>query len=313
MMSFCNDVKYELARIIPEKECCQKAELSALMAVNGSVAENGKGEIVLHGAAENAPTARKIYKLLKERYQLISSVNKKEIKRFKKNHIYEVETPLSNEKHWIIEELNLNHGKNEKKPHTGRFLIRKTCCKRAFLRGIFLGRGFVNRPEVDYHLEIVINDEGLAAFIQNLLDKFELDARQVERKNNLVIYIKESEKIVDFLRVVGASKALLDFENVRIIKSMRNDVNRQVNCETANLAKIVDASVRQAELIQKLAAEKGIDLLPPQLRQLAEARLSYPDYSLKELGAILEPPLSKSGVAYRMKKLEKYIEDLSNH
>ncbi|MPN40483.1 putative sporulation transcription regulator WhiA [bioreactor metagenome] len=136
--------------------------------------------------------------------------------------------------------------------------------------------------------------------------KLSLEARISERKNSLLLYIKESEKIVDFLRLVEASKALLDFENVRIVKSMRNQVNRQVNCETANLAKTVDASVRQVEMIEKLLDKIGVKGLPPNLRDLAMLRLDYPDSTFKEMGVMLDPPLTKSGVAYRMKKLEGF-------
>ncbi|MDD2619125.1 MAG: DNA-binding protein WhiA [Syntrophomonadaceae bacterium] len=310
-MSFSNEVRNELARIIPEKECCIKAELLALMAVNGVTVDIGEGNTLLRGIAENAATARKMYKLLKEAYQLQVSVRIIKQKRFHKQHIYEVNSVLKADRLWIARELNIRSDQEYCNYEDNSHLIRKSCCKRAYLRGIFLSRGFVNRPEVDYHLEIVVNDRWLAAEIQELLDKFALEARGIERKNHLVIYIKESDKIADFLRVVGASKALLDFENVRIIKSMRNDVNRQVNCETANLSKTINASLRQTELIKRLAASNGLETLSPQLRELALARIKYPDYSLKELGAAMNPPLSKSGVAYRMRKLENHIEDLS--
>lgn len=311
-MSFSNEVRNELARIIPDKGCCIKAELSALMAVNGTAVETGTGDILLRTVAENAATARKIYKLFKEAYQLQAAVKVIRQRRFNKQHVYEVESLLRPDKSWIMNELNLAFEQGKRKSVNNRRLLRKNCCKRAYLRGIFLNRGFVNRPEVDYHLEIVVNDRWLAAEIQELLDKFALEARGIERKNNLVLYIKESEKIADFLRVVGASKALLDYENVRIIKSMRNEVNRQVNCETANLGKTIDASLRQLELIKGLTDTDGLEILPSHLRELALARITYPDYSLKELGAAMNPPLSKSGVAYRMRKLEQYIEEIPN-
>lgn len=312
-MSFSNEVKNELARIIPEKECCIKAELSAFMAVNGTASETGGGDILLRAVAENAVTARKIYRLLKEAYQLQAAVKIIKQRRFNKQHIYEVESCLESDKLWIIRELNVALDQGKRKAESNRALLKKGCCRRAYLRGIFLSRGSVNRPELDYHLEIVVHERWLAGEIQELMDKFDLEARGIERKNYLVLYIKESEKIADFLRVVGASKALLDFENVRIIKSMRNEVNRQVNCETANMGKTIDASLRQIELINRLADSNGLEILPLQLRELAIARSTYPDYTLKELGAIMNPPLSKSGVAYRMRKLEKYIEDIPDY
>lgn len=189
-------------------------------------------------------------------------------------------------------------------------LLGKNCCRRSFIRGMFLSRGFISRPEGNYHLELVLNDSRLAADAVRLLTKVKLEVRRAERKSHLVIYIKDSEMIVDFLRLIGANKALLDFENVRILKSMRNAVNRQVNCETANLAKTIDAAVRQVELMRRLMNSQKWDLLTPQLKELARLRMQHPECTLKELGDLLSPALSKSGVAYRMRRLEKAAEDL---
>lgn len=312
-MSFSNDVRNELARLMPEKECCCKFELAALLNSNGSLEDREKDGILLKVTAENAATARKIFLLLKESYQLQSRVQVEKSKRFKKNRCYEVNTYFQQDDLWILEELNFS-GKDFK---TGlrikQVSIKNNCCKRAFLRGVFLSRGFINRPEGNYHLEIVFNNSRLLKFVQKLLGSFDVQARSIERKHHLLLYIKESEKIVDFLRVVGANKALLEFENVRIIKSMRNSVNRQVNCETANLAKTVDASIRQVALINRLIRENRLQNLSPQLKELAMLRITFPDNSLKELGLMLDPPLSKSGVAYRMRKLEDLAEEvLSN-
>jgi DNA-binding protein WhiA len=185
----------------------------------------------------------------------------------------------------------------------------KNCCKRSYLRGLFMCKGFINRPEANYHLEMVFNDTRMARDVKKLTGKLDLETGVGERKNNLIVYIKDSEKIVDFLRLIGTSKSLLEFENVRIIKSMRNQVNRQVNCETANLGKTIDASVRQVELIESLIAKLGIGKIPLQMRELALLRIDHPDSTLKELGAMMSPPLTKSGVAYRMRKLEIFAEE----
>lgn len=306
-MSYSNDVRNELTRVMPEKDCCRKAELSALLASSARWEEAGAGSINLIVHAENAATARKIYKLLKDSYGLQAAVSSEVKKYFGKNHVYEVSACIKPEDAWIQEEL-MPFPRTPGRPGTSS-LLGKSCCKRSYLRGIFLSRGFVNRPEGDYHLEITFNDAHLAAEVQKLLGRFELHAHTFERKNSSVVYIKESEKIADFLRVVGASNALLDFENVRIIKSMRNNVNRQVNCETANLAKTIDASLRQTDLIEGLIARGGLEALPPNLRELAMLRIEYPDNSLQELGEMLKVPLSKSGVAYRMRKLERLAEE----
>lgn len=307
-LSFANDVRNELARIIPEKECCKMAELSALLLTSAQIRRQSEGRYNLEAIVEKAATARKIFTLLKSQ-KLPASVRMEKRKRFTKTRVYLVNTLIENEQDFKnIQRINIIDRDLKIKPLVNQELIARACCKKAFLRGLFLNRGFINRPEGEYHLELVINDAKLAAEIQKIMVRFKIPARQGERKNSLLLYIKESEKIVDFLRVVGASTALLDFENVRIIKSMRNNVNRQVNCETANLAKTVDAAVRQTELIKKLLIQDGWEGIPPQYMQLAQLRIDFADSTLSELGMMLEPPLSKSGVAYRMRKLEEYAE-----
>jgi DNA-binding protein WhiA len=303
-MSFSNDVRNELARIIPEKICCQKAELAALLMLRANLGQDQNGELCLTTTVENATPARKIYRLLKEAYGLSSTVRVQEKKRFKKSRLYVVETPINkpNGDGWLLELGLTPKGKRQ----VNWELISKNCCKRAYLRGIFISRGFINRPEGNYHLEMVLNDSRLVSDVLKIMRKLDIQARVSERKSSLLIYIKESEKIVDFLRIVEASTALLDFENVRIIKSMRNQVNRQVNCETANLAKTVDASVRQVELIERLLQKIGVKGLPANLRELAILRIDNSDSTFKEMGIMLDPPLTKSGVAYRMKKLENF-------
>jgi len=308
-MSFSNDVRNELARIIPEKNCCQRAELSALLAWRAEIVREDEGNYFLTTYAENATPASKIYKLLKEAFGLASTVRMQKKKRFKKNRLYVVETHID-QGHAFLQDLEMTGDSLSFRKQVNWSLLGKNCCKRAYLRGVFISRGFINRPEGDYHLEMVINDSRLAGDIQKIMLKLGLESRISERKNSLILYIKESEKIVDFLRIVEASKALLDFENVRIVKSMRNQVNRQVNCETANLAKTVDASVRQVEMIERLLNKTGISGLPFAFRNLAILRIDHPESTLKELGLMLEPPLTKSGVAYRMRKLEDYATEI---
>lgn len=308
-MSFATDVRNELARVLPERKCCQKAELAALLGLRTKLESGAGGSRTLRTTAESAATARKIYTLLKETYGLSSTVSVLEKKRFKKSRHYGVEVLLQpGEGQELLDDLGLNDAAPRKAIRPA--LVNKNCCKRAYLRGIFINRGFINRPEGAYHLELVFSDTRLPGEVQKLMHRLGLDAKISERKNSLLIYLKESEKIVDFLRLVEASHALLAFENVRIVKSMRNQVNRQVNCETANLAKTVDASVRQVEMIEKLLAKVGLKGLPPSLRELALLRIEHPDSTFKEMGMLLDPPLTKSGVAYRMKKLETLAADL---
>lgn len=308
-MSFSNEVRNELAHIIPGKSCCQRAELAALLALRGEMMDRDDGTRVLQVEAENASSARKIYRLLKDRCQLKPAVRIEERKRFKQTRFYVAEAPVNEKELSFMEDMGLLGSTGKIKRDVDWTLLGKNCCKRAYLRGVFMCKGFINRPEGNYHLEIVLHDTRMAQDIKKMLARLGVEARVGERKHNLIVYIKDSEKIVDFLRVVEASKSLLSFENVRIIKSMRNQVNRQVNCETANLGKTIDASVRQVELIESLIQKLGINKIPHQFRDLAILRIDHPDSTLKELGSMMSPPLTKSGVAYRMRKLEVFAEE----
>ncbi|MEN6461486.1 MAG: DNA-binding protein WhiA, partial [Syntrophomonas sp.] len=284
-------------------------EIAAMLAVSGSIIDGDGENLIVRAVTENAATARKMFTMVKQTYHLQSSVRMEKRRHFNRNKVYVVDTCFTAHDLSVIKELALADENMQVRRQVAWHLLGKACCRRAYLRGLFLCRGFINRPSGDYHLELLVNDNRLAAETQKILARIGLEARISERKNTLLLYIKEGEKIVDFLRIVGASKALLDFENIRIIKSMRNNVNRQVNCETANLVKTVDASLRQTEIIEKLIAGKGVQGLPPGLRELAIIRIENPDSTLKELGTMLDPPLSKSGVAYRMRKLENLAKE----
>jgi DNA-binding protein WhiA len=212
------------------------------------------------------------------------------------------------QKKWIMEQL-FNVDYEKKILSFDENTLRKVCCQRSFLRVNYICRGFINRPEDNYHLELLFNDKEVASKFQNVLSNFGIYTRKIRRKNKWIVYIKDSDKISDLLRIIGANQALLNFENIRIIKSVRNQVNRHVNCETANLAKTVNASLRQIELINMFIERYGVEKIPPKYRQLALLRLESPDKSLQELGANLNPPLSKSGVAYRMRRIEEIARE----
>ena len=185
-------------------------------------------------------------------------------------------------------------------------LIQNACCKRAFLRGAFLSVGSLSDPEKAYHLEFAVLSEGFASFIKEILAFFELEAKIVKRKRYFVVYIKEGSQIVDFLNVVEAHVALMDFENIRIVKEVRNSVNRQVNCETANLVKAADASARQIAAIKSVLREGGEEAFPDNLRETVRLRLSYPTDSLTELARRFDPPISKPGLSHRLKKITEF-------
>jgi cell division protein WhiA len=311
-MSFSTETKNELARVINKRRCCQLAELAALVKMDGILQISGANRMALNMTTENAATARKIITLFKNLFDLHTEIIINKKSRLKKNNIYQVLIPPQGKVHAIVKELGIvgegtfNYGINEN-------LLKRECCRRSYLRGAFLGGGSVNSPEGNYHLEIITNNEDHSYGICELINKYGLNAKNSSRKNWFVVYLKESEQIVELLNIMGAHKALLNFENVRIMKGMRNNVNRLVNCETANLNKTVNAAFRQIENIKLLANKVGLDKLPASLREIAEVRLEYPDVSLKELGDMLDPKVGKSGVNHRIRKLEKLAEKVREY
>ena len=191
-------------------------------------------------------------------------------------------------------------------------LYENECCKRAFLRGAFLASGYVRDPNADYHAELLARSEARAEELKSLLASFSLPARITHRKGASVVYLKEAEAVSDFLSVIGAAKSRLEMENIRILRGIQGDVNRRVNCETANLKKTADAGMDQVRAIEKLDKQRGLKSLPEQLREIAEARLEHPDASLAELGTFLDPPLGKSGVNHRLRKLMEIADTVSS-
>lgn len=306
-MSFSAETKDELARIEKPQRCCNLAELAALVRMDGTL-QISNHSYALNVSTESAPVARKVYRLAKTLLELPVDIMVRRKLRLKKNNSYMVKIyprSLSD-----FQQLGLIDEEGEILPGIPDFLVKKKCDKIAYLRGAFLAGGSINNPEGTYHLEIITNDSLHAEDLSKLLNKFNLGAKVSMRKNWHVVYIKESEHIVEFLGFIGAHRALLEFENVRVLKDMRNQVNRLVNCETANLNKTVDAAVRQVDNIKKVADSIGLHALPEPLREIAELRLEYPDASLKELGEMLTPKVGKSGVNHRMRKIDELAEKL---
>ncbi|MBR0086480.1 MAG: DNA-binding protein WhiA [Lachnospiraceae bacterium] len=188
-------------------------------------------------------------------------------------------------------------------------ILQRPCCKKAYIRGLFLSSGTVSDPEKMYHLEMVFRTQEEAREFRSLLKLNGIPSKVIERKNRFVVYLKEGDVIVDFLALIGASASLLAFENTRVYKEVRNAVNRQVNCETANLEKTISAAISQTQAIEKIKSLNLYSLLPAPIRELAEMRLEYPESSLKELGEMMDPPVSKSGVNHRMRKLLSIAEE----
>ncbi|MFC5700683.1 DNA-binding protein WhiA [Cohnella faecalis] len=310
-MSFAAQTKKELT-LVEAEACCEKAELSALIRMNGSVSLTNR-RIVLDIATENAAIARRMYTLLKRHYSIPTELLVRKKMRLKKNNVYVVRIPAGVEE--LLKELGIITATEgfQFHPSIDKNIVRKTCCKKAYLRGAFLAGGSVNNPEgSSYHLEIASMYEEHCQALVELANRFQLNARFIERKKGFILYIKEGEKIIEFLSLIGAHQALFKFEDVRIMRDMRNSVNRIVNCETANLNKTIGAAVRQIENIKLLQKEVGLESLPEKLREVAEIRLQYPDINLKEVGDMLKGQVSKSGVNHRLRKLDEWAEKIRN-
>lgn len=304
-MSFAAQTKKELT-MIEDQDCCQKSELEAMLALNG-VIQSLDARRTLDVETENVATARRIYTLLKVQFQLHPEVLVRKKMRLKKNNVYAVRVGQHLER--VLHGLGWQEWPLQGELGLSGVVKRKSCCRRAYLRGAFLAAGSVNDPgSSSYHLEIGANSQDVARQLRDLMNGYGLHAKLIRRKKGFVVYLKEGEKIVEFLNVIGAHQALLKFEDVRILKGMRNQVNRLVNCETANLNKTIGAAVRQLEVIKLIDEHLGIANLPVRLREVAELRLRYPEVNLQELTTYLQRKVSKSGLNHRFRKLEEIAE-----
>lgn len=314
MLSFSSVAKNELSRIDSQNNECSLAELAALVRMNGSIQINGLRRMNLKFSTENAAIARRIFSLIKELYNIQTEVMVRRNKQLKKNNNYIIFIDYSNRAEEILIDTGVleiddegNYNMNYSIPEQ---IIKTRNCKRAYIRGAFLGGGSISNPEKTYHLEFVTNSEEHSEDLCRLINTFGLNAKIVLRKDNYIVYLKEGEQIVDLLNIVQAHNALLKLEDIRILKEMRNNINRIVNCETANLSKTINASIRQINNIEYINSVMGINKLPENLIDTANLRLENSDASLKELGEMLNPPVGKSGVNHRLRKLDEIADEL---
>lgn len=312
-MSFSTQVKNELSRIIPQKRYVKIAELSAIIRTGGSIQLMGFNKLSLKIVTENPAIARKVFSLIKSCYNIEVEIQVKKNNNLKKNNSYTLTVSFEQGANDILIEMGIIekagndlHMRNDIPDN----IIKDEKSKRAYIRGAFLGGGSISDPEKTYHVEFVTMDEDLSEYIKDLLNHYDFNAKVILRKNVFVVYIKESSNISDLLNIIGAHNALLHLEDIKIIKQMRNDVNRLVNCETANLSKTVNASMRQIEAIKYIMDTKGINFLPDTLKEIALLRIDQEDLSLKELGELLSQPLGKSGVNHRLKKIEEIAKKI---
>jgi DNA-binding protein WhiA len=294
-MSFSTDVKYELLSMEESSSHCAIAKLAAILNVSGSIDYDC---IVIHN--ENLAILEKTLGLISKLFSFEGRLNNGKIVIDDKAVVSKI---ISTTGVRIDNDFLEDYITNPK-------IVESFCCKRAYLRGAFVCCGSISDPNKQYHLEYAANDYDCILFIKKIISAFGIEAKIINRKNYFVLYLKEGEQIVDMLNIMAAHKALLKVENLRVIKDMRNRVNRIVNCETANLNKVVLAAVKQIESINYIAQKRGLDYLEKPLREIAELRLNNPDASLKELGELSSPQIGKSGVNHRLKKICDIAEKL---
>lgn len=299
-MSFSSGIRDELSRIIPEQQDLVLAELSAAAVFAGRIFEEEDGPC-LSIRADRASIVRKYFTLMRKTIRIKDSLSAG-----RKGSAYAAEVRGAEAVGRMLGSLRLTAEEDGSLSVLKQGLLIDSERKRAFLRGAFLSCGTVSDPGKSYHLEFVCPDRQRAELLKLILHSIGADAGTVKRKHSEVVYLKSSEEIADLLGAMGASSAFLRMENVRIFKEMRNSVNRKVNCEMANLAKTIDASIRQVEDIRYLKDSGALDTLPEQLREAAELRLRFPDAALKELAGLANPPVGKSGMNHRLRKLSEY-------
>lgn len=307
-MSFTDQVKEELTHKDKFDYSEQLAELSALIRIDGSIQISNK-HLAVKVTLYHGNLARRIYSLIKDRFGFSIEIRVRQDKRFNLSHSYDIiVTPQPGVREFLLE-LGFLTPDNNLVFHIKDEYLESRKLSQAYLRGLFLGGGSVNRPQSEYHLEFRCERESVAEDLKVLLAKFDLKAHQTEHKGYHVIYFKSYAEVVKVLNIIGAHQAMLKMENDHIVKELKNDVNRRVNFETANLEKSVSAAMDQLEYIDIIERKEGLESLSPGLQEIAELRRENPYASLKELGEILD--LSKSGVNHRLRRIKKIAENLT--
>lgn len=306
-MSYASEVKKELTNLEVHRENA-KAELMALIRMNGTL-KISNGKLALEFQSENSAISRRVYSLLLKFYQVEASVIVRRKMKLKKNNLYIVR--LNQNVRDVLEDLGIFDGEKilERVPVE---LLKNDMQVRSYLRGAFLAGGSVNNPETSrYHLEIYSLYDDHNQMMAEMMNKYNLGAKETARRSGYIVYIKEAEKIADFLQLIGATNSMLKFEDIRIVRDMRNSVNRLVNCENANMNKVANASTKQIENIKFIEEKLGLDSLPKKLRDVAITRMNNQEVSLKELGEIIPGgPISKSGVNHRLHKINDLADQL---
>ena len=305
-MSFSGTVKEELSHTVPNTRHCRIAELAVFLLFFGELKKTPMGRPYLVIRTENLPAARKCFTLIRKTFKM-------DVKIRRGKRAFSLVLPPGEDSLKVLSAVRLAGRLTEdgaEKEALNRLLIQELCCKRAFIRGMFLACGSLSDPQKSYHMEFVCEEASLAQQVVSALAAFEVEAKITLRKNSFIVYLKEGDALVEVLNIMGAFVSMMEMENVRILRGFRGSVNRQVNCETANIRKTVSAAVGQMDDIRYLQQTIGLDALPDGLREIAEIRLENPEATLKELGDSLNPPVGKSGVNHRLRKIKELAENI---
>lgn len=312
-MSFSSQVKEELSNHVPEARHCLIAELSAIFELCGRVIYTEKGKIYIKIHTENIAVARKYFTLLEKSFNIRSDISIRRNSKLRKSSMYCVtvaDDALSRKILLAAKLMNFTGDIEENYSLKDNLIIQNPCCRRAYLRGSFLAAGSMSDPKKTYHFEIACQSAEKAEQLKQLMVYFDIDAKVVLRKRYFVVYVKDGSQIVDMLNIMEAHNSLMDLENIRIAKEIRNSVNRQVNCEMANINKTVSAASRQVDDILFIKNTVGFSSLTEGLREVAEIRIEHPEASLLELGRMMSSPVGKSGVNHRLRKLSQIADEL---
>lgn len=313
-MSFSSEVKAELAGGNPGASHCQIAELSGMLSMVAYVRywRSSPSSIVI--VTERSVIAREIAMLLRRLFGCVPDASVKRTGENSRIYKMEINSPDIVRSILITLKIDFDGTTSEKvfcqDMKIERLDLRSQCCRRAYIKGVFMTSGSISDPNKGYHMEIVCENRERAEFISNIINGFDISSRIIQRKRYYVVYLKDGEMIVSMLGIMGAHISLMNMENIRIKKEIRNKINRRVNCEAANLNKTVSAAVKQIEDIIFIMETKGPFYLPDNLQALAVARLENEDASLKELGEMMTPPIGKSGVNHRLRKISEIADEI---
>ena len=307
-MSFNSDVKEELTRIPAVCSHCERALLAALIRIEGTLFISGVGRYRLEIATDAPSVARLAWSLLHETYQLRTELTTRRSVLHKTPN-YLIDVPVQEGLAEALHDMGVLKG-GALQLGVAPELVSKQCCAAAYLRGAFLGSGFVSDPRGDFHFEITVESREMANDLVAIMRDKGINARSMQRRSSFIVYLKSGEAILEFLAFVGAHQSALIMENARVVKSVRNDVNRQTNAEVANQKKAAAASVDQIYAMRAVLESYGAERLPPALREIIRLRVNYPDATLKELGDRANPPLSKSAVYHRIRRIEQMAREL---